>query len=753
MNPGLLKGFYVPIYGFGMLLIVMGHHRMPDYPLWSKVIIYTAAFSLLELSIGWFFHRVLGMRLWDYSGNRFNYKGYICPTFSFCWGVLAGATDYAMTFLMPEVERFASSPSIFPDLVVFTILFAILIDLAITLRSMTMPDEKGLEALQRKFVTTALPVITMDEVKKLSACNHHFGKTRLDHVLEVAWMAFRISEILLLDSRAIVKGALLHDLFYYDWLREGPNLHGFRHPRIAFQNASAATDLSRKEGDIIRKHMWPLTVIPPRYPESWAVCLSDITCSWRDYLVPLVNKLIGHGQRENMTLFPSYAAIREQYANCVFQDDEGRGLSILLIDAQPRTLPYTTFRTLSLPRLAGATPAKHTVRILDGRVERIEIPDTGIDLVGVTFSCNNSEIAYNIAQHARTLGITTVAGGPHATAVPDEVLEHFDAVLTGEAEGGAWENLLKDFETGCLKQRYVNAEPPDISNMRPARVDLLKSKLYLPVYPVEATRGCPNKCSFCFNRYIHPTYRKRPVEEVAKDIMRADSHDIIFMDDNLGADREYTRALFTALKPLNKRLYFQTQLSFAEDEEIVRLAAEAGCKGVFVGLESVNTGSLDSVSKTFNHVERYKHLLSTLDRHGIFVIGGLIFGLDADDASVFRETLRFLNETQVCSVAANLPIPYPGTDFHTCVSREHRILETDTYKNYTGYSIIVRPKVMDVEYLEMGYKGFLNEFYAPLHILRRFIKQQRPLKELPIFVLINLSLGLPRRFRKRGIWG
>lgn len=433
--------------------------------------------------------------------------------------------------------------------------------------------------------------------------------------------------------------------------------------------------------------------------------------------------------------------------------DESKSLNILLIDAQPRSLPYTAFRTLSLPRLAGATPTKHNVTIIDGRVEPIKIPNKGIDLIGVTFSCNNSELTYNIARHARSLGITSVAGGPHATAVPDEVLEHFDAVLTGEAEGGAWENVLKDFEAGSLKQRYSNAEPPDISNLSPARVDLLRSKLYLPVYPVEATRGCPNKCSFCFNRYIHPTYRKRPVEEVAKDIMQSDCKNIIFMDDNLGADRDYVKKLFAALKPLNKRLFFQTQLSFAEDEEIVNLAAQAGCKGVFVGLESINARSLDSVSKSFNKVEKYKHLLTVLDQHGILVIGGLIFGLDDDDMNVFRETLRFLDETPICSVAANLPIPYPGTDFHTSVRNENRIIVTDTYQNYTGYSIIVRPKAMDVEILEIGYKYFLDEFYAPLNLLQRFIKQQRPLKELPLFAIINLALWLPRQSRKRGLWG
>jgi radical SAM superfamily enzyme YgiQ (UPF0313 family) len=172
-----------------------------------------------------------------------------------------------------------------------------------------------------------------------------------------------------------------------------------------------------------------------------------------------------------------------------------------------------------------------------------------------------------------------------------------------------------------------------------------------------------------------------------------------------------------------------------------------------VGLESINNQSLNSVSKSFNNVKRYKELLSVFDKYGVFVIGGLIFGLDADEESVFRQTLNFLNDSSLCSVAANLPIPYPGTDFHTCAEKEGRLLKTQSYENYTGYSVIVRPKAIDTSTLENGYRAFLNEFYSPRNILNRFIKQQRSLKQLPVFILVNLALWLPRRSRKRGLWG
>ena len=138
--------------------------------------------------------------------------------------------------------------------------------------------------MEIEFMSIATPVLENPMVASLSRYPHHRGKTRLDHVKEVAELSFYWGNRLSLDCTAIVRGALLHDLFFYDWLHEGPRLHGFRHHTIALRNAHKVTLLSKREEDIIKKHMWPLTPIPPRYPESLVVCLVDTYCSIRDYL-------------------------------------------------------------------------------------------------------------------------------------------------------------------------------------------------------------------------------------------------------------------------------------------------------------------------------------------------------------------------------------------------------------------------------------------------------------------------------------
>ena len=102
------------------------------------------------------------------------------------------------------------------------------------------------------------------------------------HELHVAHFAIKIDKVLGLhcDRKALIRGALLHDYFLYDWHVGGkgdihPKLHGFYHPGIALSNADRDFALNDREKDAIRKHMWPLTVIPPSCREAWAVTIAD----------------------------------------------------------------------------------------------------------------------------------------------------------------------------------------------------------------------------------------------------------------------------------------------------------------------------------------------------------------------------------------------------------------------------------------------------------------------------------------------
>ena len=287
VNPGLFKGPYLILYGTGGLLLLACVPHLHESHFLVKILIYFAATTGLELVSGFLAQHIFHARLWDYSDQRFQYKGHICLKFSIYWIALAFAFEYLL--MPPYLEFLGILPPVVKKGMVFLILPVMGVDFFFIVKKRLYaicikPTEQERQTVEDEFFEIAGPILEHDMVKKLSQYPHHRAKTRLDHVQEVAWLSFLLSRPFSLDHRAIVRGALLHDLFFYDWLREGPRMHGLRHHNIALENAKKITPLTPKEADIIKKHMWPLTIVPPRYKESLLVCLVDTYCSGRDYI-------------------------------------------------------------------------------------------------------------------------------------------------------------------------------------------------------------------------------------------------------------------------------------------------------------------------------------------------------------------------------------------------------------------------------------------------------------------------------------
>ncbi|MFZ2951097.1 MAG: phosphohydrolase [Desulfuromonadaceae bacterium] len=285
VNPGLLKGPYLILYGTGAV-ILMGATALLQAAAAGfavKTLVYFAATTGLELLSGVIAQRLFHAHLWDYSDQRFHYKGHICLKFSLYWIALAFAFEYLV--VPPYRVLLGQFVPVVKNAFAGVVLSFMLVDLLATaVRTIFRMTQEESALADAEFRKTATPVLALPDVARLSQYPHHRRKTRLDHVKEVASLSFLLGRRLSLDGDAIIRGALLHDLFFYDWLREGPRLHGFRHHTIALNNARRITRLSQIEEDIIKKHMWPLTLVPPRYPESLIVSIVDTYCTIRDYL-------------------------------------------------------------------------------------------------------------------------------------------------------------------------------------------------------------------------------------------------------------------------------------------------------------------------------------------------------------------------------------------------------------------------------------------------------------------------------------
>jgi len=282
VNPGLLRGPYLPLYGTAALILMLLAYMLEPSHVLTKALAYCIATTGLELGVGLIGECLSRPRLWDYSNQRFNYRGHICLKFSLYWIFLAFAFEYII--LPPYHDMLTRLSPAFTGLFSGGVLSIMLLDfLVLEIRHFLRPAAEQDILLQAQFMSMAQPLLDLPEVAMLSQYEHHRGKTRLEHVKEVAYLSFLWGRRLSLENDAIVRGALLHDLFYYDWRHEGPRLHGFRHHNIALKNARTISLLTGKEEDIIKKHMWPLTVVPPRYMESLVVSLVDTFCTVRDY--------------------------------------------------------------------------------------------------------------------------------------------------------------------------------------------------------------------------------------------------------------------------------------------------------------------------------------------------------------------------------------------------------------------------------------------------------------------------------------
>ena len=140
--------------------------------------------------------------------------------------------------------------------------------------------------MDREVIIGLRELFCNSRLKMLMDFTQHGDTTCLAHTIAVVYCALAIARLLRLrvNKRELIRGGILHDYFLYDW-HDGEKerrIHGFTHPRLALENAENDFLLSRRERDIIRKHMFPLTVKPPAYREAWLICLADKICACRE---------------------------------------------------------------------------------------------------------------------------------------------------------------------------------------------------------------------------------------------------------------------------------------------------------------------------------------------------------------------------------------------------------------------------------------------------------------------------------------
>jgi radical SAM superfamily enzyme YgiQ (UPF0313 family) len=404
------------------------------------------------------------------------------------------------------------------------------------------------------------------------------------------------------------------------------------------------------------------------------------------------------------------------------------------------------YSMLSSLYVAAAMPAFVETRILDEEVEPIDY-DIEADLIGLSFMTCVAPRAYQIASRFRKeKRKRVIAGGYHATFLPQEVLQHVDAVCVGEAER-AVPRMMEDFLADSLKPIYRD-EPADLARLPVPDRSLMRRGAYALADTVQATRGCPHRCSFCsISAFYQHRFRVRPVNQVIEELKTLGTH-LLFMDDNLISDVEYAKELFSRMVPLRKRWISQSTVQIAADDELLSLAARSGCRGLFIGFESLSDENLKRWRKNFNRSRDYQCVVEKLHGHGIGVCAGLVFGYDWDSPAVFPFTLDFLESARVDALQATILTPFPGTELFHEMNRHHRLVEKD-WEKYDFSHVVFEPQHMSRQTLQDGHDWILSRFYSRTAIARRLFRGLGYL--CPSTILrATAPLNLSYRHRLRG---
>jgi len=414
---------------------------------------------------------------------------------------------------------------------------------------------------------------------------------------------------------------------------------------------------------------------------------------------------------------------------------------------RPRSPRVFRFSMLSSLSVAAAMPPEVEVRIIDEDIEPIDYAAQP-DLVGISCMTYNAPRAYEIADRFRAQHTPVILGGYHPTLLPQEAIEHADSVCIGDSEPVA-KLMIEDLGGGALKPYYI-AQPASLAGLPPPSRDLIRRRDYVQLDALQATRGCNQSCAFCsVAAFHHSHFRARPVVEVIDEMARL-GRNILLLDDSLTCSRDYAADLFAAMIPLKKRWFSQSSVSLAFDPELLSLAARSGCKGLFIGFESLSERTLRSWNKRVNLQRDYLQAVRNLHAQGIAVFAGFVFGGDDERPDIFPRTLAFLLEANVESLQATRLTPFPGTPLFRDFERSGRILDHD-WSHYDFGSVVYEPQHMSRRTLNEGVAWVQRGFFSRRAILGRGWQDLWTLGlETTLRAVLPLNLGYRAKMHAEG---
>ncbi len=382
-----------------------------------------------------------------------------------------------------------------------------------------------------------------------------------------------------------------------------------------------------------------------------------------------------------------------------------------------RPIKYSLFPPLGLATLAGYLNDSDEAEIQDEHVEPLQLDDRP-DLVVIQVYITSAYRAYRIADQYRYRRVHVALGGLHVTSCPEEAAAHADTIFLGPGED-TWPEFLADFRRRCPQPVY-RSQTRTLAGVPPIRRDLIKRRLYLVPNSIVVSRGCPHVCDFCYKEAFFEggrSFYTQSVDAALAEIDRLPGKHLYFLDDHLFGDRRFATALFDGMRGMGRLWQAAGTVNAVLLPELLERAVAAGLRSLFVGFETLSTANLVEQRKFQNLRRDYAQAIRRLHDLGVMINGSFVFGMDADDPTVFARTVDWAIEHGIETATFHILTPYPGTALHQRLASQGRIFVHD-WDLYDTRHAVFQPARMSPEELERGYWRAYRDFYRWGSILR-----------------------------------
>lgn len=404
--------------------------------------------------------------------------------------------------------------------------------------------------------------------------------------------------------------------------------------------------------------------------------------------------------------------------------------------------------SLAMPALSAATPSDWEKKVTLQYFDDIDY-DTDASVIAITSMGYDITQGIEIAREFKRRGKTVIFGGYQAHFSSHLLSDVCDSVVHGNPGPDDMKMVLNDVENDQLQREYhfgidINF-PFDYSVLSGKKITFM---------PVLSSIGCMNDCDFCCTAAVYKgNYRLRKVEFVIEDLKSICriSKKAGFVDNNIYNNRDYLLKLLKEMISNNIKIKWgaQVTIDIGDDAEVLHYLHKAGCRLLFIGMETLTQENLAGVNKKYI-VNTYAERLKNINRSGIKVAGYFMFGLDNDTTETPRLLFDFISSVNISIPILNILIPAPGTRIYNRLQLEKRLLfdeEQELLKNNSFYNSACNtcfflPKLMTAEECENGFM----ELYGRLADYSQIIKRSLSIHPFMMAFLLGMNIVFRREY-------